>query len=71
MGDWDYDHMSMQERHQRAFYMYDQVAPGETKTFDYAFPASAVGRRYVFACYQEGCCNEDGMWAGFTVQQHP
>ena len=72
MGDdWDYDHMSMPERHQHALYMYDQVAPGETKTFDYTFSASAVGQHYGFACYQEGCCGAGGMWAGFTVQAHP
>jgi uncharacterized cupredoxin-like copper-binding protein len=71
MGDWNYNQMSMQERHQHALYMYDQINPGETKTFDYTFPVSAVGQHYGFACYQEGCCGEGGMWADFTVQQHP
>ena len=68
---WDYDHMSMGERHHVALYMYDQIAPGETKTFDYTFPASVVGQRFGFACYQWGCCGESGMWYPFTVQPHP
>ncbi len=67
----DYGHMSMGQRHQMAWYMYDQVAPGETKTFDYTFPASAVGQSLGFACYQQGCCDEGGMWYSFTVQAHP
>jgi uncharacterized cupredoxin-like copper-binding protein len=68
---WDYDHMSMGERHHVALYMYDQVAPGTTRTFDYTFPASAVGQSYGFASYQQGCCDETGMWYPFTVQPHP
>jgi uncharacterized cupredoxin-like copper-binding protein len=68
---WDYDHMSMGERHHVALYMYDQIAPGATKTFDYTFPTSAVGQHFGFASYQQGCCDETGMWYAFTVQPHP
>ncbi len=68
---WDYGHMGMGQRHQMAWYMYDQVAPGQTRTFDYTFPATAVGQRLGFACYQQGCCDEAGMWYAFTVQPHP
>jgi len=63
---WDYDHMSMGERHHVALYMYDQVAPGQTKTFDYTFPASAVGQSYGFAYYQQGT----DRWYPFAVQPH-
>src|SRR6266568_9620360 len=31
----DMEHMSVNEMHHSALYMYDSVAPGETKTFDY------------------------------------
>ena len=62
---WNYDHMSMDQRHHVALYMYDQIAPGATRTFDYTFPASAVGQSFGFACYQNG----SAMWYPFTVQQ--
>ena len=68
---WDYGHMGMGQWHQVALYMYDQIAPGATRTFDYTFPASAVGQSFGFACYQQGCCGEGGMWYPFTVQPHP
>lgn len=71
IGDWDYDHMSMEERHHKALYMDDQVAPGETKTFEYTFPASAVGQHYGFGCYGPGHDDAAGWWYPLTVQPHP
>jgi hypothetical protein len=47
-------HMSMDEMHKIALYMFDNVAPGETKTFDYTFNQSMVGQNFattvIFAC---------------------
>src|SRR6266487_6363860 len=37
----DMEHMSVNEMHHSALYMYDSVAPGETKTFDYTFAMSS------------------------------
>jgi len=42
--------MSVDEMHQRALFMYDSVAPGETRTFDYSFAPSTAGQRFKFAC---------------------
>ena len=68
-GGWNADHMPMGWRHQMTPYRAYQIAPGETKTFDYTFPASPVGPRFGFGCYQQG--SQAGMWYPFTVQSHP
>ena len=65
----DYGHMSTDERHHAALYMYDQIAPGQTKSFDYTFPASAVGHTYGFACYQWESHDDQGMWHSFEVRK--
>jgi uncharacterized cupredoxin-like copper-binding protein len=48
------EHMSIEQMHHAALYMFDQVAPGETRAFDYTFAQSAVGGRFEFTCYPLG-----------------
>ena len=48
------EHLSMDAMHQMALYMFDNVAPGETKTFDYTFKPSMVGQHFEFACHLPG-----------------
>lgn len=50
----DIDHMSMGEMRHSALYMYDSVAPGETRTFDYTFAPSSAGQNFEFACGTQG-----------------
>jgi hypothetical protein len=38
------EHMSSDEMHHAALYMYDSVAPGETRVFDYTFASSVAGQ---------------------------
>jgi uncharacterized cupredoxin-like copper-binding protein len=37
------EHMSADEMHHAALYKYDNVAPGETRVFDYTFATSYAG----------------------------
>ncbi len=46
--------MSTDEMHRVALFMYDSVAPGETRTFNYTFPSSTAGPRFKFACGTQG-----------------
>jgi hypothetical protein len=48
------EHMAMDEMHKIALYMFDNVAPGETKTFNYTFNQSMVGQNFEFACHLPG-----------------
>jgi uncharacterized cupredoxin-like copper-binding protein len=48
------EHMSMDEMHKIVLYMFDNVAPGETKTFDYTLNQSTVGQNFEFACSLPG-----------------
>jgi hypothetical protein len=48
------EHMSIEQMHASSLYMFDQVAPGETKSFDYTFAQSAAGGRFAFTCYPLG-----------------
>ena len=48
------EHLSMDAMHKIALYMFDTVAPGETKTFDYTFKQSMVGQHFEFACHLPG-----------------
>jgi hypothetical protein len=48
------EHMSIGQMHAASLYMFDQVAPGETKSFDYTFAQSAAGGRFAFTCYPFG-----------------
>ncbi len=66
---WQGDHMPMGWQHQMTPYWSSQIAPGATTTFDYTFPASAVGPRIGFGCSQMGW--QEGMWYPSTVQPQP
>ena len=68
-GGWGCCRMPMGWRHQMTPYLSSQIAPSETKTFDYTFPASAVGPYFGFGCYQQG--EQEGMWYRATVQRGP
>jgi len=46
--------MSMDEMHKLALHMIDNVAPGETKTFNYTFASSMMGQNFKFACHLPG-----------------
>ena len=61
------EHMSMTQRQQNAFYMYDSIAPGQTQMFNYTFGSSMMGQHLEFACYlQDG--NQVHMRFAFTPQ---
>jgi uncharacterized cupredoxin-like copper-binding protein len=61
------EHMSVDEMHHAALFMYDRVAPGQTKTFDYTFNSPSAGQSFEFACYSQGQY-EAGM--PFMVNPH-
>ena len=66
----DMEHMSVAEMHHAALYMYDSVAPGETRTFDYTFASSMMGgQRFEFACGMQGHYGA-GMQLPFMVNPH-
>ncbi len=65
----DMEHMSVNEMHHSALYMYDSVAPGETKTFDYTFAMSSAGQSFEFACGTQGHYGA-GMQLPFMVNPH-
>jgi uncharacterized cupredoxin-like copper-binding protein len=50
----DMEHMSVDQMHHSALFMYDSVAPGETRTFDHTFAMSSAGQRFEFACGTQG-----------------
>lgn len=62
------EHMSMDEMHKMALYMFNNVAPGETKTFDFTFPSSLAGQNLEFACHFPGHY-EAGMRLPLTVNK--
>ncbi len=63
------EHMSVDEMHHAALYMYDSVAPGETRMFDYTFAPSSAGQSFQFACGTQGHY-EAGMQLPFMVHPH-
>ncbi|HEX9133913.1 MAG TPA: hypothetical protein VF844_16600 [Ktedonobacteraceae bacterium] len=63
------EHMSVDDMHHAALYMYDSVAPGETRMFDYAFAMSTAGQSLEFACGTQGHY-EAGMQLPFMVNPH-
>ncbi len=65
----DMEHMSVDEMHHSALFMYDSVAPGETKTFDYTFVMSSAGRSFAFVCGTQGHYGA-GMQLPFMVNAH-
>jgi uncharacterized cupredoxin-like copper-binding protein len=68
-GERDMEHMSLEERHHTALFMYDSIAPGETKAFDYTFGSSMMQQHLEFACYQDGQ-SQPGMRLPFTMEPH-
>jgi len=63
------EHMSVDEMHRSALFMYDSVAPGETRTFDYTFASSSAGQSFEFACGTQGHYGA-GMQVPFMVNPH-
>ncbi len=63
------EHMSVDEMHHSALLMYDSVAPGETRTFDYTFSPSSAGQNFEFACGTQGHYGA-GMQLPFMVNPH-
>ncbi len=63
------EHMSVDDMHHAALYMYDSVAPGEIRTFDYTFAPSTAGQSFEFACGTQGHY-EAGMQLPFMVNPH-
>lgn len=59
--------MSADEMHRAALFMYDSVAPAETKTFDYTFAPSTAGQHFKFACGTQGHYAGAGMQLPFVV----
>jgi len=66
----DMEHMSVGEMHHASLYMYDSVAPGETRTFDYTFASSSAMQSFEFACGTQGHYGA-GMQLPFIVNPHP
>jgi hypothetical protein len=64
------EHMSIEQMHAASLYMFDQVAPGATKAFDYMFAQSAVGGRFAFTCYPLGHVEMRTQFP-FMVNAHP
>jgi uncharacterized cupredoxin-like copper-binding protein len=65
----DMEHMSVDEMHHSALYMYDSVAPGESRMFDYTFATSFAGQSFQFACGTQGHYAA-GMQLPFMVHPH-
>lgn len=63
------EHMSVDEMHHAALYIYDSVTPGETRMFDYTFASSTAGQSFQFACGTQGHYAA-GMQFPFMVNPH-
>ncbi len=63
---WQNGRMPMGWQRQMTPYWFYQIAPGATQTFDYTFPAAAVGQPVRFGCSQMG--RQGGMWYPSVVQ---
>lgn len=63
------EHMSVDEMHHAALYMYDSVAPGETRMFDYTFATPYAGQSLAFVCGTQGHYAA-GMQLPFMVNPH-
>ena len=64
------EHMSVDEMHQAAFYIYDSVAPpGETRMFDFTLASSVAGQNLAFLCGTHGHYAV-GMQLPFMVHPH-
>jgi uncharacterized cupredoxin-like copper-binding protein len=63
------EHMSADEMHHAALYMYDNVASGETRAFDYTFATFYAGQSLAFVCGTQGHYAA-GMQLPFMVNPH-
>ena len=63
------EHMSVDEMHHSALFMYDIVAPGKTRTFNYTFASSSAGQSFEFVCGTQGRYGA-GMQVPFMVNPH-
>jgi hypothetical protein len=63
------EHMSADEMHHAALYMYDSVVPGETRALDYTFATSDAGQSLAFVCGTQGQYAA-GMLLPFMVTPH-
>ena len=63
------EQMSVDQMHHSALYMYDSVAPGETRMFDYTFAMSTGSQSFEFACGTQGHYAA-GMQLPFMVNPH-
>ena len=63
------EQMSVDQMHHSALYMYDSVAPGETRMFDYTFAMSNGDQSFEFACGTQGHYAA-GMQIPFMVNPH-
>ncbi len=66
----DMEHMSVDQMHHSALFMYDSVVPGETRAFDYTFAMSSAAQRFEFVCGTQGRYGA-GMQFPFMVNPHP
>ncbi len=64
------EHMSVDQMHRASLFMYDSVAPGETRMFDYTFAPSSAGQSLQFVCGTQGHYGV-GMQLPFMVNPHP
>ena len=64
------EHMSVDQMHHASLYMYDSVAPGETRMFDYTFAPSSARQSLQFVCGTQGHYGA-GMQLPFMVNPHP
>ena len=65
----DMEHMSVDQMHHSALFMYDNVAPGETRTFDYTFAMSSAAQSFAFVCGTQGHYGA-GMQLPFMINPH-
>jgi len=63
------EHMSIGQMHHAALYMFDQMAPGQTRAFDYTFAQSAAGGHFQFTCYPLGHTDMERQFP-FLVNAH-
>jgi len=65
----DMEHMSVDQMHHSALFMYDSVAPGETRAFDYTFAMSSAAQSFEFVCGTQRHYGA-GMQLPFMVNPH-
>src|SRR5215469_16796201 len=65
----DMEHMSVDQMHHSALFMYDSIASGGTRTFDYTFSMSSVAQSFAFVCGTQGHYGA-GMQLPFMINPH-